>query len=147
VNKMILSTLTALVLAAGPIVSHAADPVVEGRAEMAQTKQTKKAATTAASKEYDQAKAKAKAELAAEKADNSVKGKAETAAGKDGLILKRQLDHASNLSYKAKLKAAKDTRTAAEKAAKATADPAAAAATTKMEQGMKSVQGASAPKN
>ncbi|MCV2370134.1 hypothetical protein [Roseateles oligotrophus] len=139
--------LAALSLAAAPLLSMAADPVAEGRSEMAQAKHGKKAATTAAGKEYDAAKAKAKAELAEEKASNTARAKAETAAGKDGLILKRHLDHASNLSYKAKIKAAKEARSAAEAAAKAGAAPAQAAATTKMEQGLKSVQGASAPKN
>jgi hypothetical protein len=142
-----VQVLAALSLAAAPLLSLAADPVVEGRTELAQTKQSQKAANSAADKEYEAAKAKAKSELAAEKASNTARAKAETAGGGDGLILKRNLDHASNLSYKAKIKAAKDARTAAKAAAKASAAPDKAAATTKMEKGLKSVQGASAPKN
>lgn len=139
--------LAALSLATSPLLTRAADPVVEARTEMTQAKQSKKDAIAAAGKDYKQAQAKAKAELAAEKTSNTARAKAETAAGKDGLILKRNLDHASNLSYKAKIKAAKEARSAAEAAAKAGAAPAQAAATDKMEKGLKSVQGASAPKN
>ncbi len=142
-----IQILAALSLAAAPLLSLAADPVVEARTELAQAKQDKKSAMAAAGKEYDAARAKAKAELAAEKTSNASRAKAETAGGGDGLILKRNLDHASNLSYKAKIKAAKEARKAAEAAAKAGAAPAQAAATSKMEQGLKSVQGASAPKN
>ncbi len=138
--------LIALTLSSLSWLAQAADPVVDGRAQLAEAKKTQKQAFDAAGKAYAEAKAKAKAELAAEKAENSAKAKAETAAGRDGLIMKRRLDNDSNLSYKNKLKAAKEARKAAEKEATAAAAPAKAAAKKQMQQGLKPDASASAAK-